>query len=338
MFNFVRLRGVIPQSTGVRGRTIAYRPELDGIRTIAVSGVVLNHIGAIPQGGWGVNVFFVLSGYLITKILFKKADQPYLLSNFYIRRFSRLVPIAYIYVIFSYVLDYILKEPRSVSRLLATLLYVRNFFEHDGGWGHYWSLAAEEQFYFLWPLIFVTAVHFNSKKFLGFMSLAVFLSLQLFPFTDSSSWLEYVIVRPSILLLGSGIALLENTIPNKQIYILKYSLQVVGVCLFVTGLFAHWGSWNLGIVLLTASVLIIVPKQSLLVPKMLSLFPLPQIGLLSYSIYIWHFVPIKLGKILIQDLEIRLVVTAAAILILAFVSFTYVEKPLQRYFSRFERL
>lgn len=338
IFNIVRLRGSIVQTPGVRGRTITYRPELDGIRAIAVSGVVLTHIGVLPQGGWGVNVFFVLSGYLITQILFKKAHKPHVFSNFYIRRFSRLAPIAFVYIVFSYFLAYLLNDPRPVSMLLAALLNVRNFFEFGGDpWGHYWSLAAEEQFYFIWPIVFVTALRFNRKKLLGFISIGVFLGLQFFPFTSSPFWLEHVIVRPSILLLGSGIALLEITLPIRQIYALKYCLQAVGMCLFFTGFLFHWGSWNLGIVLLTASFLFVVPKQNLVIPKLLSLFPLPQIGLLSYSIYIWHFVPIKLGKLLIQNQELRISVTAVSILILSFASFTYVEKPLQRYFIKFER-
>lgn len=338
IFNFLRFGRLIPQSTGVRGETITYRPELDGIRAIAVSGVVLNHLGAIPQGGWGVNIFFVLSGYLITQILFKKANQPYLISNFYIRRFSRLAPIAFIYIVFSYFLAYMLNNPRPVSMLIAALLNIRNFFELGGDpWVHYWSLAAEEQFYFVWPIIFVTALRLNLKKSLGFISIGVFLILQLIPFANSPFWLGHVIVRPSILLLGSGIALLEISLPLYKIHALKYFLRAVGISFFFAGLLAHWGSWNLGIVLLTASFLVVVPKQNSLIPKMLSLFPFPQIGLLSYSIYIWHFVPIKLGKLLIQNQEIRLPVTSAAILILSFASFAYVEKPLQIYLSRFER-
>jgi len=79
-------------SSGVRGFSIRYRPELDGIRGIAISGVLLNHIGVLPQGGWGVDLFFLLSGYLITTILLRKVNEKDPLRSFYLRRFSRLAP------------------------------------------------------------------------------------------------------------------------------------------------------------------------------------------------------------------------------------------------------
>jgi peptidoglycan/LPS O-acetylase OafA/YrhL len=141
---------------------VRYNPALDGLRAVAVTLVIATHsYHASMPGGWvGVDVFFVLSGYLITSILLRELRQTggISMSNFYVRRLLRLTPALAVLVMFQLVrtaFSHNASEIREATLIGA--LYLENwnnvfqFGPHDV-MGHTWSLAVEEQFYWLWPL------------------------------------------------------------------------------------------------------------------------------------------------------------------------------------------
>src|SRR6266849_732607 len=153
--------------------TLEYRPQLDGIRTLAVSAVFLQHfvgfqnlpgiLGVIPWGQLGVKLFFVLSGFLITGVLLRSRDAVeqagvsnwFAARQFYVRRFLRIFPLYY----FVIAICVLLNIPPVREILVWLLTYTLNIYASlRGQWGnldlyvaHFWSLAVEEQFYIVWP-------------------------------------------------------------------------------------------------------------------------------------------------------------------------------------------
>src|SRR4051794_22386870 len=151
--------------------TAAYRPHLDGLRAVAVYLVVLFHAGAVRfAGGFiGVDVFFVLSGFLVTQLLLRDlAQESIRFGRFYARRFRRLLPAAFVALIVTAVVFTAIARAGevvdAVGSFKAAFLYVANwyFIHHSTGYFgadisenpvlQFWSLAIEEQFYLLWPL------------------------------------------------------------------------------------------------------------------------------------------------------------------------------------------
>ncbi len=147
-------------------RSSSYMPQLDSLRAFAVAGVMALHYHQNsktgPLGVFGVRLFFVLSGFLITGILLEcrsivldeGQSATATLTRFYIRRFLRIVPVFYLVL----GLAWILGVPAARDGLVWHIGYASNFYSaHLHGWpagvGHFWSLAVEEQFYFVWPLI-----------------------------------------------------------------------------------------------------------------------------------------------------------------------------------------
>ncbi len=157
-------------------KTGTYIKELDGVRSVAVIAVMLVHWGVFGAGWIGVQMFFVLSGYLISANLLRDRDKnksilPYI-KNFYWRRFLRLFPIYYLYVILFIIIGFILGTTGIQKLIIPLLTYTINIYAlipgHTdmSGIGHFWSLAVEEQFYLFWPFLifFISPKHF--KKFL----------------------------------------------------------------------------------------------------------------------------------------------------------------------------
>ncbi|WP_182864776.1 acyltransferase family protein [Rhodopirellula sp. JC639] len=137
-----------------------YITELDALRGIAAIAVLCCHL---PRGFWfgatGVDLFFVLSGFLITGIIQRNLDQPRFLRAFYWRRSLRILPLYYLVILIAYVANLIRATPADTSGIAYYLVYLQNIHQYWGaetppvdlGLGHTWTLAIEEQFYLLWP-------------------------------------------------------------------------------------------------------------------------------------------------------------------------------------------
>ena len=148
---------------------IEYKPEIDGLRTIAVLSAILYHINPVwlPSGFVGVDIFLVISGYLITNIIIKSYDNDSSnIVDFYSRRIKRIIPLTYFLLIAILICGWFLSYPatyREESKSVISALYflanirfssMENYFNSadDNPLLHLWSLSLEEQFYFLWPL------------------------------------------------------------------------------------------------------------------------------------------------------------------------------------------
>jgi len=287
-----------------------YIKPLDGLRAIAVSLVIVWHwipkthfITKLHAGGLGVNIFFVLSGFLITQILLdnrNKAESNHLpkknvLKNFYVRRVLRIFPIYYLTILAMIALNHLLKLNITEGELISSATYTSNFYWYlTKTWPlaspHFWSLAVEEQFYLIWPLLML----FFPRKYLlwcivtfiliGFVSQLLITDFEFgylptytcFDCFGVGGLLAYIIVFEKRLLL--------------KFYRLLSLLSAIGLVL----LFVDWHFYEISFMRLIHAILtawliahILINNKSLLT-RLLSNDQLVSLGKVSYGIYLYH--------------------------------------------------
>ncbi len=313
----------MPQTTVASPTTSLRRiSELDGIRGIAIALVLMSHLHAlifngmnylllskaferIMSCGWvGVDVFFVLSGYLITGILLKRESSRYFWKVFYLRRVARILPA--FFVVLSLTLFFTPPVPRSI--IVMYLLFIGNWtiLRHSEitSLGHIWSLAIEEQFYLIWPLVV--------RRISNLALLNVALGVAAFSFglrillwaLSVNSYVIYKITPTRLdgLAIGAALAVsMKLPAPRdflrrnyKKIFCLGAALWIVGFCALKFSYFL-WDSRSTlfaspAITIMT-SVGIFASIESCLPPKIHSLLtkrPLVWLGKRSYGLYLIH--------------------------------------------------
>lgn len=348
---------------------LGYRPSLDGLRAIAVTAVVLYHadISWMPGGFLGVEVFFVVSGFLITALLIDERHHTGTVSlrQFWTRRARRLLPALYLLLIVVSVASMIVYRDaagRMGGDVLAAIFYVSNwwqiylqesYFAQAGRpplLQHLWSLAIEEQFYVVFPALFVFGMARAGRKrmswILGGLAVlsAVWMAVRFKEFTDPSAIYYSTFTRASGLLVGALLAVLWAPWRTRGSAGAGAgrALDGAGVAgLVVIGWF-FWrvnafdpfiyrgGMFLLDLVCLVVIAVLVHPASSL--HKVLGIAPLRWLGVRSYSIYLWHW-PIFMVTRPELDLPftgwpvfvLRIALTLAA----AEMSFRYVETPLR---------
>jgi peptidoglycan/LPS O-acetylase OafA/YrhL/CubicO group peptidase (beta-lactamase class C family) len=347
---------------------LPYMPGLDGLRALAVAAVLLYHAEIGVVGGFlGVELFFVLSGFLITALLFAEWQQHgrIQLAAFWIRRLRRLLPALLLMLAGTFALAWLL-VPDELARLgadtLAALGYVMNwrlvlsqqsYFDpliRPSLLQNLWSLAVEEQFYLLWPLLFIAGMR-ALRRFgllaatLCLAAASVALMAWLYqPGADPSRMYYGTDTRAAGLLLGAALALAwpPRGMPAGR----NAGLLLDGVgALALVGLMAaflqvyEYDPWLYrGGFLLTAvgtAVLIAaaIHPRARLMPALLSWQPLRWIGLRSYGIYLWHW-PIFMVTRPYQDVPLDgwplLLLRLSLVLGLAAFSYRFVEQPIRQ--------
>ena len=189
---------------------IKYRKDIDGLRTISVLAVILFHMGYLPNGYLGVDVFFVISGFLITKIVYGQSlGNNFSIIDFYLRRIRRIIPLVLFICFVVLILGIALMLPgdlKSVSQsIIATNLFSNNILlllTTADYWNvvndlkplmHTWSLGVEEQFYFLYPIVFLLCKGNRSKFILPILVVLTLISFFLFLSSDNESLKFYSI-------------------------------------------------------------------------------------------------------------------------------------------------
>jgi peptidoglycan/LPS O-acetylase OafA/YrhL len=295
-----------------------YRPEIDGLRCIAVLLVFVFHFQVIPLGKagfMGVDIFFVISGFLISSIIWGQLEAGrFSLRGFYLRRFRRLAPALVCVQLLLIGFSYVLLLPQEVKDLAAQSLtaqaYVINFYlwKHVGYFGlsadsvallHFWSLAIEEQFYLLYPLLLI-GIHRYARRYfvpiLATVALGSFL-LNVFWVSVKPEAAFYLLpTRAWELLLGALIPFaqpwFEKRARQRQIVaLLGVILITAGISLFGPGV-AFPGFFALLPTLGTVALFFASAGSGSWVSRLLSLKPLVYIGKISYSMYLVHW-PIK---------------------------------------------
>jgi peptidoglycan/LPS O-acetylase OafA/YrhL len=334
-----------------------YRADIDGLRAIAVLAVLAQHVGIrVMRGGFiGVDVFFVISGYLISQVLIADIDvgrSP--LVAFYVRRVRRILPALVVVEFATFVccLIYVLpSEFVDTSRsLVAAALSVSNvYFWLTSGYFdrvalskpllHTWSLGVEEQFYLFWPLLITAACKYGRKTALSMTLIIGLLSIiasAIGAFTHPSATFYLVHTRAWELLLGAVLAL--GAFPNPLSPLVRSILGVVGLLLIGVSVFTinslepFPGLLAIPPCLGTAFVILAGRDGTCISSRLLSWQPVVFIGLISYSLYLWHWPVIVFQRnyaFLISggSEKAQKAVMVAASLILATLSWKFVEQP-----------
>jgi len=347
----------------------SYIPALDGLRAVSVLAVMGFHAGIPFLGGGflGVDVFFVLSGFLITSLMVQEFDEigHVSLKNFYMRRVLRLAP-ALFAVLVVFLAGSYLFAPVAVTRhheieALITLFYGVNWVRAFSWFpmdylGHAWSLSIEEQFYLLWPAILLGLLKLSNgrrKTVLSAVLILFFLSWawRAFLWEQGASLIRIyngLDTHADGLILGSALGLMRASKMLSGISFLKggrgASLLSCAVfaCLLLLFSFADWQSrvmYVAGFALVNILVTMLVTDALLnsagCMARMLRAGWLVWIGKLSYGLYLWHY-PVYRA---IQDSgfgENTLRIAGPALsLLIACISFYWLERPVLRYKQRY---
>ncbi len=350
-----------------RGHGLPYVAALDGIRAVAVAGVVLYHAGArwLPGGFLGVDLFFVLSGFLITSLLLaeREATGRIDLPAFWARRARRLLPAAFLVIALAVLAVAILSPsdlPSTRADAIASFLYVNNWhqiladqsyfqaFARPSLLRHLWSLAVEEQFYLLWPLVMGICVAALGRRRTTIVTLVLaiassgLMAVLFTPGRDPSRVYYGTDTHATGLLIGALLAfawpLSREAARRTRVTALDAAGTVALAVLLVAML--TWNDYQptvyqgglAAVAVVTAVLVGAVTHGATRLGAVLGAQPLRWIGERSYGIYLWHWPVMALTRPGIDLTWPATVVAAAQIavtLLLAAASYRWVEMPIR---------
>lgn len=341
-------------------KSVNYRPDIDGLRAVAVLAVLFNHAGLGLKGGYvGVDVFFVISGYLITQLILKDLHAgTFGLAQFWERRVRRIMPALVVMVLATLIASWVRLLPQDFHDLglsvLAQVALISNYYFYTvSGYFeqaaaqkpllHTWSLAVEEQFYLLFPLVLL-AVHRWFRRWLVPMTvllLAASFTLAVL-WSHSHAWANFYFLptRAWELLLGGLLAAAPGFMAMPRAGREVATLAGLGAILYAVVVFDHTtpmpGLPALlpcgGAALIIAGGRIPTGHALPLGTRLLSMSPLVFIGLISYSLYLWHWPLLVLAQY--WDVEpmstSRRWALVALSMALAVMSWRWVETPFRQ--------
>jgi peptidoglycan/LPS O-acetylase OafA/YrhL len=333
-----------------------YRPDIDGLRAISILLVVGYHAHPwlIPGGFVGVDVFFVISGFLITRIILTEVDAgSFSAAGFYARRIRRIFPALILVLAATYLIGWVVLLPDQFKLLgeniVAGVVFAANLFQlrqtgyfapdaSDNPLLHLWSLGVEEQFYIFWPLTILLASGLQQRpRWIGAVALASF-AVGLGIFLGYRDWSFYSpLPRAWELLAGALLAerVLRSGYPGWSDG-LSHFLGLLGIAAIIgsatafdrTSLFpgAH------ALLPVLGAVLIIAAPQSFVNRILLASRPMVWIGLISYPLYLWHWPLLSYLAIVRNGVPNFLEIWAAVgiAVLLSWLTFRYIEIPLRR--------
>jgi peptidoglycan/LPS O-acetylase OafA/YrhL len=301
---------------------LGYLPALDGIRGLSVLAVVAFHLGRFPGGYLGVDAFFVLSGFLITSLLLVEHERGsgIDLVHFYERRVRRLLPALLVLLLGVVVWARVWALPGELDGLrgeaMAALFYIANWWaiaHTDGYWDldaapspfeHMWSLAIEEQFYFLWPVLFVVLARLGGRSTrivgvasLGLAAASALAMVALYDGVDPNNVYLGTHTRAQAILLGAALAwFLARRGRDREV---AAPVRAAGWAMAAVLALMWWrvpgdadwmyqGGFTLHAVLVAGVIAVVVPHRGGLA-RVLSWRPLRAVGAVSYGLYLYHW-------------------------------------------------
>ena len=352
---------------------LAYRPEIDGLRAIAVSAVILYHaqisiFGHQPfKGGFiGVDIFFVISGYLITSIILKElvTTGTFSFKHFYERRIRRILPVLLFVMLVSFPFAWMYLSPSNLVEFSKSILYSlgfsSNFYFHYSGleysveglrhpFLHTWSLSVEEQYYILFPIVLLVTFKYFRKYLVHVLILGFIISLGLAEWTSRnypSASFYFLHTRIWELLAGSLLAYFEiNNGHRSKNETLNLILPTIGLILigqsilFFNDEMFHPSFYSLSPII-GVCLIVWFSNKNELITKILSSKLFVGIGLISYSLYIWHY-PIFVFTAKLRFAEGNIFIKLLMgifVLILSIISYYFIEKPFRGTKIKFKKI
>ena len=330
---------------------LKYRAEIDGLRAIAVIPVILFHAGfELFSGGFvGVDVFFVISGYLITTILIKDLENnSFSLVNFYERRARRILPALYFMIITSVIIGWFILTPYFYRDLFQTItaisLFMSNYLIYlkSGYFAaiadlkpflHTWSLAVEEQYYVLFPILLFLFWRFGRiATVLLLIALLIFSFLYCLWALDHHPNANFLLLpsRAWELLAGCLVAFFiqkKGLLSNN--FLATLGLVAIIFSVFVFDSSTPFPSYYTLVPVLGAMAIIIFANEKTLVAQILRARIIVGLGLISYSLYLWHQPVFSFLKHLLftKPTYFQSFVALVLICLISIFSWQYVERP-----------
>lgn len=336
--------------------TLKYRPDIDGLRAIAVLSVLLYHLGVgVPGGYVGVDIFFVISGYLITSIIIKSiSNNTFSFLDFMERRIRRIYPPMLLVVAATLLCAYQLQLPADFKQTaysaIAQIFSLANvfFYMETGGYFraqaeimpllHTWSLSVEEQFYLVVPLILLGLFRLARNWVGAIFTVGLISSLSL-----SIIGLEYFKTATFYLLptrawelgLGALLPVLALNRSSSPLRVANEAVSILGLMAIACALIMYDsntpfpGQFALLPCLGTVAVIWANQSRNTFAYQVLSTKPFVGLGLISYSVYLWHWPLIAFSSytfIDLSDYEIKGIIAALTI-VLGYLSWKFVERP-----------
>lgn len=343
--------------------SFSYRPEIDGLRTIAVLSVIFYHLNinvygknVVPGGFVGVDVFFVISGFLISRIIIDSVKiNEFSFLDFYERRARRILPVLLLVMTCSIPVAWRFLLPTDFVdlciQIISGIFSVSNiyFWLEDPYWAadsslkpflHTWSLGVEEQFYFFMPLFLICVFKAN-------LNLKLCLTILLILSLSSAQWASNAFPQAAFYLLPFRaweliLGALLATITFKQQYLASFTkyLPTLGLCLIVFSIFwfdkdtRHPSIVTLVPVLGTA-LIILFANDSDPATMLLGTRPFIFVGLISYGLYVWHFPLFAFANVagFFDHLHIKLL-----LILVVFLFSTFSYYSFERNFRDFEKI
>jgi peptidoglycan/LPS O-acetylase OafA/YrhL len=337
-----------------------YRKDIDGLRAVSIIAVVIYHYfdEILPGGYIGVDIFFVISGYLITcKILNDKLDEKFSLTNFYSNRVKRILPPLITLLVFVGFFSYIFLPPNInieiYKNIFGASIFATNFFLiNEAGYFdiqseykpllHLWSLAVEEQFYIVWPVIISIIFLCKVERLIYVIFLAIALA--------SFSYSIYIINSSPLVgfyspfpraweLIMGGLLALNSVVNNK--FLIKFQnfykiiltqLPLIGLIIFTICIFkfsktSNFPGWLVGLPVISACFIISSKNINFINNKFLSNWFMVKIGLISYEIYLYHWPFLILSKFY-EDSYWNKFIAILAVILISYLTHIYINKKI----------
>jgi len=328
---------------------VKYRPEIDGIRALAVLPVILFHAGfELFSGGFvGVDVFFVISGYLITTILIEDIEnRRFSIVNFYERRARRILPALFFVMLVCIAFAWMWMLPSQMKdfsqSLVAVSLFASNilFWQESGYFEaaaeekpllHTWSLAVEEQYYVLFPIFLILAWRFGKNRVFWMIVVMAAISLLLseWGWRNKATANFYLAPTRAWELFAGSIAAF---IVQKQGIGKNNPLAISGLAAIIFSIFFYdettpFPSVYALLPVLGVVLLVLYADKETVAAKLLSTKGFVGIGLISYSAYLWHQPLFVFARLQQFDDNISFLILVIATLLLAYFSWRLIERP-----------
>jgi peptidoglycan/LPS O-acetylase OafA/YrhL len=336
------------------------RSDIQALRALAITTVVIFHLwpGRLPGGFVGVDVFFVISGFLITTHLLKSVEnKTFKISNFWVRRVRRLLPASFT-VLISTAIAVLVFVPvqlwlQWLKEIQASILYFENWIlaidavdylalsNEASPTQHFWSLSVEEQFYIVWPLLIAVALLFVRKRSPQVQRISMLAILVLITLSSLIYGICLTQAEPAIAYFSTpvrawefGAGALVAFAPAVKNKVVAEITSVIGLALIAYASFTFTsalpfpGLWAL-VPVLGAAAVIVGSANSGLLGKVFEFKPFQWLGERSYSIYLWHWpiiilLPYAIGAELTTETKLA---AFALTLVLATITTAFIEKP-----------